>query len=39
LENEKTEIKIDSVITNYRFNKNKLFEKIKERKFNKKIEK
>jgi hypothetical protein len=39
LGNEKTEIKIDSVITNYRFNKNKPFEKIRERKFNKKIEK
>ena len=39
LKNEKTEIKIDSVITNYRFNKNEPFEKIKERKFNKKIEK
>ena len=35
LENDGTEIHIDSVITNYRFYKNKKFEKLTERKFNK----
>lgn len=38
LQNEKTEIKIDSVIIDYRFYRNKPFEKIKERKFTNKIE-
>lgn len=37
LENNETEIHIDSVITNYRFEKNKTFEKLTEQKF-KKIE-